>query len=436
MAGFLGMRGTGSWAADQRPKNWREGILYLYPNGKAPLTAILSMLKSEPVDDPEYYWWTKNLATQNATLTGVYTDVLSTPYTSGGSAGDSLYLKMSAADESQFRIGHLVLIRDASDFTVDVVAKVTAVVSNGANSYAKVKLLEDDDNSSYAHDLSDADTLLIIGNVNEEGAAMPSAISYDPVKLYNYTQIWRTPLIITRTGKKTKLRTGDAYKELKREALEYHSIEMEKSLLWSIASENTGDGGYPERTTEGVIQTLRRLNSGNVVDFSLLAGYDGKNWLDEGGGEDFLDTYLEQVFRYGSTEKLALCGSGALLGLNRLARAGAHMTLTPTTKDYGIDVTEWVTPFGKVFLKTHPLMSEEVTTRNGMLILDMQHIKLRTLDDTQFYAEGDAKKAGPGTNAGRIDAQSEEFLTEAGLEVHHPYAHAYLNGIGLNNAAG
>lgn len=50
---FLGMRGNDDWVADQRPKNWREQILYLYPNGQAPLTAILSMLSSEKVDDPQ-----------------------------------------------------------------------------------------------------------------------------------------------------------------------------------------------------------------------------------------------------------------------------------------------------------------------------------------------------------------------------------------------
>ena len=54
MSGFLGMRGTGDWATDQRPKNWRETILFLYPNGKMPLTAIMSKMKSEKTDDPQY----------------------------------------------------------------------------------------------------------------------------------------------------------------------------------------------------------------------------------------------------------------------------------------------------------------------------------------------------------------------------------------------
>jgi hypothetical protein len=54
MGAFLGMRGTGSWATDQRPKSYRELILMLYPNGTAPLTAIMSKLKSEVVTDPEF----------------------------------------------------------------------------------------------------------------------------------------------------------------------------------------------------------------------------------------------------------------------------------------------------------------------------------------------------------------------------------------------
>jgi hypothetical protein len=54
MPTFLGMRGNGDWVADQRPKSWREMILKLYPNGQAPLTAILSKMSSEAVDDPEF----------------------------------------------------------------------------------------------------------------------------------------------------------------------------------------------------------------------------------------------------------------------------------------------------------------------------------------------------------------------------------------------
>lgn len=431
---MFGMRGNGDWVTDQRPKSFRELMLFLYPNGQLPLTAMMSKMKSEGVTDPEYNWWTKNLPTQRATITGVYTDAaLSASYTSGGVAGSVIYLKMSEDDSKHFRAGHQVLLRDASDFTVDVNAKVTAVTSNGVNSYITVKLLEADDNSSYSHDLSDCDTCLIIGNINAEGATMPSAIAYDPVKMYNYTQIFRTPLSITRTARKTKLRTGDQYKEAKREALELHGIEMEKAFLFGIKTEGTGDNGKPERTTEGLITNIRVNNSGNVSDFSLDADYDGKAWLDDGGGEDWLDEMLMNVFLYGRESKMAYCGNGALLGINKLAKAGAHLQITPTTIGYGIKVSEWITPYGTIYLKTHPLFNYETTLRYSMLIFEPENLAYRYIDDTTFYGEG-GKTAAEGTNGGRKDGTDEEYLTEAGLEYHHPYTAAFLNGVGQDNA--
>lgn len=428
--------GTGDWVTDQRPKNWRETILFLYPNGSMPLTAIMSKMKSEKTDDPQFYWWTKLLPTQAAAVTGVYTDSgLTSAYTSGGVAGSLIYLKMTSSDLIHFRVGHTVLLRDASDFTVDVVGKVTARTSNGTSSSIGVKLLEADDNSSYSHDLSDCDRVLIIGSVNAEGAAMPTGVSYDPDKLYNYTQIFRTPLSITRTARKTKLRTGEAYKEMKREALELHGIEMEKAFLFGIPYEGTGDNGKPERTTEGLLTCLRTNNSTGISDFTLNATYHGKNWLDDGGGETFLDYYLEQVFRYGRQEKLGLCGTGALLGLNKLAQANSHFTMTSATKAYGINVTEWITPFGKVHLKTHPLFNIESSLRYSMLLFEPENCVYRYIDDTTFYGEGEAKQAAPGTNGGRIDGTQEEYLTECGLEYHHPYTAAFLNGIGQDHTS-
>ena len=423
MAGFLGMRGTGDWATDERPYNWRQGILFLYPNGSAPLTAILSKMGEESVDDAQYNWWTKTLASQRAAITGVYTSVnLSSAYTSGGTAGQTIYFKMAEASADQFRVGHQVLLRDASDLTVDVNAKVTAVVKNGASSYIAAKLLEADDNSS-AGDLSNCDTALIIGNINPEGGATPDALAYDPTKLYNYTQIFRTSLEITRTAKKTRLRTADAYKEAKREALEIHSIEMEKAFLFGVKSENTGANGKPERTTQGVISCIKENAATNVFDYVSDTDYSGLTWMQ--GGEDWLDAKLEVLFRYGATEKLAFCGSGALLAIQRLAKAGGQIQLTPTSTSYGIKVVQWITPFGAINLKTHPLFSYETTNRNMMLIIEPPKLKYRYIDDTQF--KKDQQDAG-------TDGSKDEYLTECGLEFHHPSTFGIFTGMNTDNA--
>jgi hypothetical protein len=51
-----GLRGTGDWSADERPKNFREYILWRNPNGTAPLHALTAKMKSEKTDDPEFAW--------------------------------------------------------------------------------------------------------------------------------------------------------------------------------------------------------------------------------------------------------------------------------------------------------------------------------------------------------------------------------------------
>jgi len=429
------MRGTGDWATDQRPKNWRELILYLYPNGSAPLTAIMSKLKEEKVDDPEFNWWTKLLPAQGGAVTAgeIYSDSgmgSAIALNADTAAGTTVFVKVAAAVIAHFRVGHQVLLRDSDQYVADITGKVTAVDTNGANSKISVKLLEAD-TSSDSYDLSTCDRILVIGSVNSEGSSRPDALAYDPTKWYNYTQIFRTPLEITRTARETHLRTGDAYKETKRETLELHSIEMEKAFLWGYRSENVGANGKKERTTMGLVNAIQygsdgTSNVGVTSDYISDSGYGGQTWLQ--GGEDWLDQHLEEMFRYGRAEKLAFVGSGALLGINRLAKAGGQIQLQPTTIHYGLKVVEWITPFGSIYMKTHPLFSYETTNRNSMVIFEPEDIKFRYITDTMF------RKAPPMTESQvSIDGTVEEYLTEAGLEYHHPNGWGYLNGLNNTN---
>jgi len=429
---FLGMRGNGDWVDGQRPKNWRQKILKLYPNGQAPLTAMLSMMGSSKVDDPEFNWWTQAMTAVDGDVTQVYTDAgLTTAYVTGGVAGDTLFVYTT--DTTVFkrvRAGHQILLRDASDYAVDVVGKVTDVYRGGTYEAYAVSLLEDDDNSG-SHDLSDCDCFKIIGNINPEGGEMPDSISLNPTKVYNYTQIFRTPLSITRTARKTRLRTGDQYQKAKAEALEMHSWEMELAYWWGIKTENVGDNGKPERTTMGAINFIRQYAAANCDDFTLNTDYTGQTWA--AGGETWFKAYLEQIFRYGADQKVAFVGSGALLGIDALAMAGGQINLVPGTKTYGMQIREWVTPFGSIYMKTHPLFSYDATTRNMMVILEPKELGYRYIDDTSFYGENSSKSHPEGYGQRRVDGTNEEWLTECGLEFGLSEKCAVLNGFGQPN---
>lgn len=428
---FLGMRGTGSWSGNERPENWRQMMLYLYPNGSAPLTAIMSMMGQESVNDPHFHWWSKTLPKQSATLltAGVYTDAgLTAAYTSGGSAGDTLYLKMAEADAKQFVAGHKVLIRDASDYNVDTVAKVTARTEAGASSYLTVKLLED---AKASTDLDNADTVLIIGSMNHEGfSGLPEAVSYDADEFSNYTQISPQALKITRTQLKTRMRTGDAYQEAKRECLELLSIQMEKDLIWSVKSLNTVNG-QPERTMDGILSFIRQYAPENISDYTQDdPDFDATTWVN--GGEDWLDQQLEKVYRHGDPQgKLGLVGSGALLGLKKLAQAGGEVQLEAGQTDYGLQVINYITPFGTLPLKTHPLFSYEPTNRNSMLIVEPRNLKYRFIDDVFFVSDDNRNN----NSHPYFDGKEEGYVGEWSLECHFPQTFGYLNGIGLDNPA-
>jgi len=420
MEAFFGLRSSNDFTVTgQRPENWREMMLFLYPNGDMPLTALMSKLSNESTDDAHFHWFTKSLPHQTAALLddGVYTnDTLVAAYASGGAVGDIVYVKVAVADLLQFRVGHQIALRDADKHAVALTGRITAK----ASTYITVELLEADSATDPA---ATADYIMIIGNGNAEGAIMPDAISYDPIEHSNLTQIFRTPLDITRTAKKTRLRTGDPYKEAKRECLELHGIEMEKAFLWGQQASVTGTNGKPERYTKGLINTIKE-GSGNVTDYKTDTDFSGKTWLQ--GGEDWLDKWFEQLFRHGSDTRMGFVGSGALLAINKLIKDRGHFEYNEKTYAYGIKAFEWVTPFGTLLMKRHPLFSYEPADRFSMVIFEPTDLKYRYIDDTTFYADGDKQNTG----AHHFDGTKEEYLTEAGLEYHFPIKCGYMTNVG------
>ena len=437
---FFGMRGTGNWVDNQMPEDWNETILYLFPNGDAPLTAMMSKMGTDPSDSVKIHWWTQGLPIQAATLTAIYTNAaLSTLYVSGGDSGDNIYVKLpTEVDVDHFREGHQVTVRILADIAGDVVTKCVDRVKNGSSSYLKLKLLEADDNGT-GKTIADAGRVLVSGNMNAEGAGMPDAISYDPTEWYNNMQIFRTPLEITGTAIATKLRTNpQAYPKKQKECLKNHSMEREKAFWFGVPTSTIGDNGKPERSLMGIIPAIRGSYDGHggpagtVANYLTDSNYAGKSWLS--GGEAWLNAQLETIFLYGNVNKMAWVGNGALMAIQKLVQNNGDFMWGPDTTIYGIKVREWITPLGSIALMTHPLFNYEITMRKVMVIVEPENIKRRPLRtrDTMFISEEIGK-----TNSGytRRDGIKEEYLTEETLELHHPIGWAFLEGFGEDNTA-
>ena len=102
--------------------------------------------------------------------------------------------------------------------------------------------------------------MFVIGSAYEEGSVAPTSLAYDPTKINNYCQIFRSTLSITRTAMRTRLRTGDAVTKAKRECLEYYTVDMERAFWFNREKALISLNGNPARMTTGIVQGQETKN--------------------------------------------------------------------------------------------------------------------------------------------------------------------------------
>jgi hypothetical protein len=390
--------------AFERPTNWRMGVLMRFPNGHAPLVALTALMKKKVTDDAQFHWWERELATRRLTLSGNITNVANTIGITVGTFGGAEQAKTGDILRTEHEAG--------GAYELMQVTSVAAPNLNVTRGFAGTTALAVNVGANNPN-------LMIVGSAYEEGVSTPASVRYRPVKNFNYTQIFRDSLQATRTAMQTRLRTVDEVRDAKTQALLYHTMGMEYGFIFGQKFEGVGAGGQPQRMTGGMVQFIN--GAGMVTDFT---GVD-VGWA-------LLEQNLMEVFRFGSQEKLALMGNRAMMTVQRIARVNSNLFITPTIKEYGMDVRRLFTPFGTLVMKTHPLFNQINSAGLpggavwGMdtwaLILDMANITYRPLrnSDTQYL---------PDRQANGVDGLTSEYLTEAGLEVDHSKTHALWKGL-------
>lgn len=393
MAAVAGLRGTGDWGADERPKNFREMILWRNPNGTAPMFAFMARVQKESTDDPEFSWWDEpnelvRLTVNGALGTGdtiVAVDSVdpsaSAPKTHWGVAshlvpGDLLLVE-PAADNATFN--HEVIQ------VVSVISDTQFTVKRGASGTTAAVI---------ANDAS----LLKIGSAYAEGTASPKAASRNPIKYFNYTQIFKTAYELTGTAEQTRTRTGDPLQNDKRRKAFDHSRDIELALLFGQRSETTGANGKPVRTMNGL-----RKQVGNVTVFSSAVTIST------------LLNAVSPVFDFDSAagnSRVAFAGNTALNEINKVIQTDANSQIQwgGKIKQFGMDLRELVFPQGSLFIRTHPLLSRHALYQKSMFLIDFSTIRWRPMKarDTKFMDNIQAKDE---------DVRKGQWMTEGGLEV-------------------
>jgi len=391
MVAIAGLRGTGDWATDERPKNFREIILWRNPNGQAPLTALMARMKTESVDDPEFNWWEEQNTPLRVQLDATGASASSTSFglVAGGLdlvPGDLLLVE-TGTEPSAYSTAELVEVSSVTSDTAIVVKRGAAGTTGAATGV-----------STY---------LTKVGNFYPEGDTSPNATTRNPTKKTNYAQIFKTSYEMTNTAKLTRTRTGDPLKNDKKRRMFDHSTTLEHAWMFGKPSEGTGSNGKPRRTTGGLshfITTNRKVYTTTPTEDQFLT-----------------DTY--KVFDYDSgtagNERLVFAGNGFLNSLNKLARTSSstRVNFDGTIKTYGMELQRWVLPQGTLYVRTHPLMNVHSRFSYSAFIIDPSAIIYRPFRDTKFEDNIQAPDA---------DYVKGQWLTEAGLEIRHEGTMGYL----------
>lgn len=389
MAAIAGLRGTGDWGTDERPKSFREMILWRNPNGTAPLYALMGKMSDESVDDPEFSWWDEpndivRLQVAGALASGVTTVVVD-------SADPTATTDVPWGNATHLKPGDLLLVEknpELADQNNEILI-VTAVTNATTFTVTRAQA------GTAAAAIADDAWLLKIGSAYAEGTLAPDATTRNPIKYFNYCQIFKTAYEATRTATKTKARTGDILANDKKRKIFDHSRDIELALMFGQRFEGVGSNGKPLRFFGGLRDFIPLANTTIFAATTTLKQYMDASTL---------------VFNWDSPagdERILFAGNGYLNTLNLLAKQYGTIQFQSTIKVFGMELSKFIMPQGTFYVKTHPLMNRHAQYTNSAFIIDPSSLRWRYITDTKF--EDDIQTPGQ-------DSKKGQWLTEGGPE--------------------
>ncbi len=385
---IAGLRGPGEFSTDFRPTNYRETFALLEPNGSAPFNALLSMTTGEATDDPAFSNFRDELPDRVVKINNT-----------GGYNATATTLTIDQDTESAFLIAGSLLCNPATG----EVMRVTSDSAANGTSIAVARNL-----GTTGLTIADNQDLFVCGFAAEDGADVATSVSFDPVAIQNFTQIFRTSFSVTNTLKQTYRRTGDAEDEFSMKALKLHMQEIERAMFFGHKHRENSGASNERRYTGGLLNNIT-----NVID--------GSTWSTPGQmNEDYFDNLLiETIFAFGSSQKIAFVGPKVAAHLQKIGKARWQPTMIEGA--YGVNITSYNTSSGQLLVHLHPQFRQIPSMAEAMVIIDMSQVKYRYLQgrDTQLLRD----RQGPG-----VDATTSEFLSDCGLELMQDKVHAFIKG--------
>lgn len=381
----------GVFASDANIVGNRKGdfasmLLKIFPDGNAPLLALSSGMQSQDASDTIITWFEENHMSGRAKVTALETD------------GDGVTFTFD--DVSNYVPGTVLL----NERTGEYVLVTAATPSNNKATVTRNMT------GAGAVTVQVNDYFQRVGTAFEEGSSRPTAVANLGYPRMNYTQIFRNAWDVTGTAKVMQYYTGDVVAKNIADCSQLHAEDIERSLLWGKKTVGVLNS-KPFRTMDGLYNQI-------VTNVSAAGGTTTYAQM-----MTFWQTVFAKNIKGKPNERIAFTGNQGVRVFNDIAKLNGQMQFAPGVTEFGFNIYKWITPFGNVTLKTHPLFTESAFRTGDLLVMHPGAFATRYLRRTNidnYDSNGD--RAG-------VDADFGVYTTEMSCQYQAEITGAIKTGL-------
>lgn len=394
-----GLFNTAVITQDLAKKSFSGMITRLMPNGSAPLFGMTSMLESDTAVQYEHGFFTKTMLFPQFQVSSAGQTISDTTFTVGSTANllPGMIMRIDSTGEN-------VIINSVISSTQITVARAVgsvAAVAIAANIYAYQ-----------------------VGNAFEEASVRPNSLIINPVRITNFTQIFRNTWAISDSVRATMMIAGDTnVAESRQDCAAFHAADIEKALFFGQKSQSTRNG-QPFRTMDGMISIV-----GNLAYYPSYMAATNVNTAGSTTNFTQLEGFLDPVFNQTtdpkiSNERVLFVGGAAKRVLTAIGRLNGIYQMVDGQTNWGLQFSTFKTSRGTFRVIEHPLFNSNTSWQKMAIAVDLSSFRLAYLGDRktqnkEFNQDADANDNG-------IDAVGGTLTTELTCVIKNPPANSII----------
>ena len=405
-----GIFNTSRFTQDHEKKSFASMITRLMPNGTAPLFGLTSMLSSVTAVQVEHGFFTKTMVFPSLELTAAI------------GTSDTTF---TVASTTELLPGQIHRLQETGENVIinQVLSATQISVGRSVGSVA----------AAAVNPATDIPNAYQVGNAFEESSIRPNALSIQPVRITNLTQIFRNTWALSGSAAETQVIAGDTnVAENRQDCAAFHAADIEKALFFGQKSQGFRNG-QPFRTMDGLMSIV-----GNISYYPPSFSTPNVNIAGATTTYDQLISYLDPVFNQATDPKVAnervlFVGGAAFNVINAVGRTTGEYEIVAGQTEFGLQFNTFKIPRGTFRMVEHPLFNTNPYWARMAIAVDMSTFNLAYLGNRKTVSKEFGADGTPVDNG--IDAIGGSLLTELTVEIKNPPANAIITGLTAAAAA-